>query len=127
MANFNSIIDSILQYEGGYVNDKDDAGGETFRGIARNCNKDWEGWKIIDAYKTNNPKDFKQLLMKDMKLLKLVKDCYKRNYWDTLNLDNEPSQRVANDIFDMAVNAGVSTAKKLYNKVKVKTEKYKKK
>ena len=41
----------IEGYEGNYSNDKDDPGGETYKGISRNMNKDWEGWKIIDSYK----------------------------------------------------------------------------
>ena len=41
----------IEGFEGNYSNDKDDPGGETYKGISRNMNKDWEGWKIIDSYK----------------------------------------------------------------------------
>ena len=32
---FNEIIEVVLEHEGGYVNDPDDAGGETNFGIAK--------------------------------------------------------------------------------------------
>ena len=36
MANFEEAYKKTSDFEGGYVNDEDDAGGETYRGIARN-------------------------------------------------------------------------------------------
>ena len=32
---FNEIIEKVLEHEGGYVNDKDDLGGETKYGITK--------------------------------------------------------------------------------------------
>ena len=40
------------------------------------------------------------------------KDFYKSNYWDPIQLDLITSQRVAEEIFDTAVNMGVGTAVK---------------
>lgn len=40
--------------EGGYANVKEDKGGETYRGIARNSNPNWKGWEIIDKYKAEH-------------------------------------------------------------------------
>lgn len=51
MADFNLIYPTIVKYEGYYVNDPNDPGGETYMGIARNYNKTWPGWQIIDNYK----------------------------------------------------------------------------
>lgn len=36
------------QNEGGYINDIADKGKETFKGLSRNANPDWEGWNKID-------------------------------------------------------------------------------
>jgi len=36
MAKFNLAFSKMLFHEGGYVNDPDDLGGETYKGIARN-------------------------------------------------------------------------------------------
>ena len=37
---FDEIIDNVLESEGGYVNDKDDAGGETNMGISKKAYPD---------------------------------------------------------------------------------------
>ena len=37
---FDDIIEEVLKHEGGYVNDPDDAGGETNFGIAKKFNPD---------------------------------------------------------------------------------------
>lgn len=47
MANFKEAINKTLKFEGGYVNDPDDSGGETFLGISRVNNKSWKGWKLL--------------------------------------------------------------------------------
>jgi len=51
MADFNKAFQLILAHEGGYINDSDDPGGETYKGIARKMNPDWLGWHIIDLLK----------------------------------------------------------------------------
>ena len=54
MADFNVIYPTIIKYEGYYVNDPADPGGETYMGVARNYNPTWPGWQIIDTYKAKN-------------------------------------------------------------------------
>ena len=59
MANFEQAIDPVLTSEGyiqkygksGYVNDKDDAGGETIAGIARKFWPNEAIWLLVDAAK----------------------------------------------------------------------------
>lgn len=51
MAYFGDAFKKLSIKEGGYVNDKDDAGGETYRGISRKYNPTWQGWTMIDSYK----------------------------------------------------------------------------
>ena len=51
MANFNIEFEKLILAEGGYVNDSDDAGGETYLGISRKNNPNWSGWKLIDSIK----------------------------------------------------------------------------
>ena len=51
--NFRKAFELVINgYEGKYSNDKDDPGGETYKGIARNKNKDFEGWGIIAVFVT---------------------------------------------------------------------------
>ncbi len=100
--NFLKSYDILIKHEGGYVNDPDDKGGETYKGIARKFNPDWKGWKIID-------KSDKKNLDKNLELEELVKEFYKREYWDYFSLDEIPYP-VCMEIFESAVNVGKGKA-----------------
>lgn len=118
MADFKIALRKVLASEGGYVNDIDDSGGETFAGVSRKNNKTWKGWQIIDDIKKsfNNSYTINTLnktLFANDKLMDLVGEVYKTNYWDPIQLDLIPSQRIANEMFDTAVNMGVGVAIKL--------------
>lgn len=110
MANFKTALDKVLYREGGYVNDPDDKGGETYKGISRKYNPDWKGWHIIDNTKKEHPKDFKGYLNRNPELEKAVYDLYKDKYWDCFDLDEIPNQQVANIMFDTCVNQGAVAA-----------------
>lgn len=115
MSDYKKAIEKVLKNEGGYVFDPDDAGGETFAGVARHYHKNWKGWKIIDNYKKefNLPKDKKQFNDKcfsDKKLMALVHSFYKDNFWDPFKLDLIPSFDIAFLIFDTAINMGLVKA-----------------
>lgn len=103
MANFDEAFDQTMGNEGGYTNDPDDAGGETYRGIARNYHPSWSGWNIIDDTKPN---------IDDDEMDQYVREFYKANFWDRLRLDEFEDQDIANEMFDTAVNMGVGRAGK---------------
>lgn len=120
MANFGEAFKKLSVAEGGYVNDPDDNGGETYRGISRKFNHTWQGWKMIDAYKKYykvGSKEFKSKLNNDIQLQKLVYDKYKHSYWDIFELDDVPSQRVAYLLFDTNVNCGPNATIKFAQRV----------
>jgi len=48
---FSHILNDTLKHEGGYANHSADKGGETYRGITRKNNPNWQGWKYIDEVK----------------------------------------------------------------------------
>jgi lysozyme family protein len=48
---FSHIVNDTLKHEGGYANHPADKGGETYRGITRKHNSEWEGWRYIDEVK----------------------------------------------------------------------------
>jgi len=51
MANFINAFQKTIVNEGGYGNDPDDPGGETYKGFARKIHSKWEGWTTIDLQK----------------------------------------------------------------------------
>ena len=110
MAKFDKEFDELILVEGGYVNDPDDAGGETYLGISRKNNSQWVGWKVIDEEKKKGLKNITARLKKDTALTNSAKLLYKQNYWDVLELDDIPSQKIAHQLFDTAVNTGVKRA-----------------
>lgn len=110
MAIFSLAYKKTMTHEGGYANDPEDAGGETWKGISRVYHASWEGWHIIDSYK-NQPNFPKNLEFASTKLQELVELQYKRMYWDVNRLDEMP-QDVAEELFDTGVNLGVGRAAK---------------
>lgn len=81
---FSKIIEFTLKWEGGYVDDKDDKGGETKYGISKK------------SYPNENIKDL---------TIARAKEIYERDYWN-------PFEDIADDnlrmvCFDRAVNMGV--------------------
>lgn len=115
MANFEKALELVLKNEGGYVNDPNDNGGETYKGISRRANPQWSGWKIIDGYKKKY-KDFKKKLDSDNELQTCVKSLYRSNYWNPIKGDDLVHQDMAEEMFDAAVNFGITKAIKLAQK-----------
>jgi lysozyme family protein len=98
-----------MHHEGGYCNDPDDVGGETYKGVSRVYNPDWDGWFIVDAHK--NDDTFPKVLEFDELLQKSVKKVYKQRYFDPYIGDEMP-KRLALEMFDTSVNMGVGRAVK---------------
>jgi lysozyme family protein len=109
MSYFVDAYSITMHHEGGYVNDPDDVGGETYKGIARRYNPDWEGWGIVDMEKSKE--DFPKCLEFDESLQRSVKTFYKQRYFDPFVGDEMPRD-LALEMFDTAVNMGVGRAVK---------------
>ena len=110
MQNFKEALDKTLVYEGGYANDEDDAGGETYKGISRRYNPSWYGWNIIEKVKLETPEEFPRNLDDNIELQKLLADLYKQLYWDRFWGDAIPSHEITEKLFDISVNLGVKRA-----------------
>ena len=99
-SKFNSIIDKNLEHEGGYVNDKNDRGGETKYGITK---------PFMEEYKYALPggkaKPIKDLTVEDAKLL------YKA-MWDRYNLGYIRDKNLAYVMYDYMINSYAGTAAK---------------
>jgi len=115
MADFSVAYEKTMGHEGGYVNDPDDAGGETYKGISRVYNPSWSGWAIIDIAK--GEPNFPDSLESNMELQESVGLFYKDKYWDVNRLDEDTfAQSVGEEMFDTGVNMGVSRAGKFLQK-----------
>lgn len=110
MADFSVAYKITMKNEGGYVNDKDDRGGETFKGIARKYHPTWSGWELVDSMKSKP--QFPSCALSSPVVQLHVDKFYKSNFWDVNLLDEFTSQMVANEMFDTGVNMGVQTAAK---------------
>lgn len=111
MAVFEKAFEKTVAAEGGYVNNPNDRGGETYMGITRKNYPKLKMWATIDKLKNIlSKRDLNSKLSKDEDIQKEVKEVYKKNYWTPLKLDLINSQRVANEFFDISVNCGTKAA-----------------
>src|SRR5687767_7997978 len=91
---FDTAFDRLIGHEGGYVNDPKDPGMETNWGISKR------------SYPTLN---IRALTRDEAKLL------YRDDFWKPLNGDSL-FDGVAFQLFDLAVNSGISTAIRLFQR-----------
>jgi len=110
MASFQTAYDRTLQHEGGYVNDPNDPGQETYCGISRRYHPEWAGWEKIDQYKQG--RGFPGTLDMDAKVGHLVSGFYQDTYWEPTKAQTYRYQEIANEMFDIAVHLGVQRAVK---------------
>jgi lysozyme family protein len=119
MGNFETAYEKMLKEEGCYVNDSDDPGGETYKGISRKMWGGWDGWALIDILKKQT--GFPGNIEKDNEIQEKVSDFYHNNYWLRIKGDEIENGTIACSIFDFAVNAGVTVSSSLAQMV-VKVE-----
>ena len=105
-ADFIKILPVTLNFEGGYSCLKNDKGGETYRGISRKSNPDWEGWKYLERHKPLVNGD----IINDEDLKNAVRELYYSKYFLANGLQYF-NILPALMCFDFAVNGGFSKAK----------------
>lgn len=120
MADFIKAFKRTVSKEGGYSNNPNDKGGETYKGVTRKNYPNLELWKYIDYYKTKygNTYGLNKQLENIEEYQQEIQNVYKKNYWDKLLLDEVISQKIANELFDDAINRGtnavITLIKRLY-------------
>ncbi len=92
--NFDQVFDRLIDHEGGYVNDKNDPGGETKFGISK---------------RTYPHLDIRSLTIGQ------AREIYLRDFWDPLKADRL-HDGVAFQLFDFAVNSGIGNAIRGYQR-----------
>lgn len=110
MADFDRAYQKTMVVEGGYANDPEDAGGETYRGISRRFHPTWSGWAIIDAEKLAGLNGMEKRLAENRLLNIAVWQFYREMFWNRFNGDSIPLQSIAEELFDTAVNMDVTRA-----------------
>ena len=114
MQDFLKIHTATMGNEGGYANNPDDAGGETYKGIARKMHPIWPGWRIIDdikslsivqpRYGTPEYCSWDKFLNSNLAALNGLQadvvSFYKANFWDANRLGEITTEAVAAWIYD---------------------------
>ena len=95
---FQKALSFVLRWEGGYVNNPNDKGGATNKGITQYT---YNAWLVTQG----KPR-------KDVKFISdtEVREIYKKNYWIKTGCD-KMSKNFAVICFDTAVNLGISRVK----------------
>lgn len=91
LSPWDQAIAFVLRYEGGYVNNVNDPGGETIYGISK--------------------KQYPSLDIKNLTIDE-AKEIYRKDFWQAVGADQLPA-KMAIAVFDCAVNQGVGTAIRL--------------
>lgn len=97
MANSSKLVPFILQWEGGFVNDPDDLGGATNKGITIDT---FTEYKKRKGQKAPTVTDLKNISDAEWN------DVFKSLYWDRWKADEIKSQAVANILVDWVWASG---------------------
>lgn len=104
--NFSKSLEKVLKFEGGYVNDPKDHGGETNLGITK---------RVYQQFLTDKGLPVENINMRNIPM-EHVNEIYRTMYWDTTGC-NELPDKMAMLVFDFAVNSGPQTAVKQLQKI----------
>jgi len=112
---FTKAMIQVRKSEGGYVNDPDDAGGETYCGISRKFFPKWQGWELIDdlkikyygKLKTNYKVNISEFIYK-------IDQFYLKYFWKPLRCDEIKNPILAEHLFDCGINLGKKSAVKFF-------------
>ena len=108
MAKVDLLVPFILKWEGGWVNDPDDLGQATCKGV---CFKTYKLYRQRKKLPKPTLGDLKNISDEEFT------DILKSMYWDACRADKIQSQGVANAIVDWAWHSGTTTAAKEVQKV----------
>ncbi len=109
---FGDVFHLTMHHEGGYSNNPDDLGGETYKGISRVYHPTWIGWAIVEAWTKAMPQRDEDWLQTNERLQQYVVEFYKAQFWDTWRGDDVLAidAAVAAELFDTGVNMGTHKA-----------------
>lgn len=97
MANSSKLVPFIMQWEGGFVNDPDDLGGATNKGITIGA---FTEYKKRKGQKAPTVEDLKNISEAEWR------DVFESLYWDRWKADEIKNQSVANILVDWVWASG---------------------
>lgn len=97
VANFDLFLPILLRFEGGYVDDPTDPGGETNKGVTMATFRQWSH-ELLGIEPTSQ--NLRALTDPQAGII------YRALYWDKMKGDSFQSQDLANIVCDFYVNAG---------------------
>ena len=107
MASFEKAIKEILKHEGGYVNNPNDPGGITNKGVTLRLIKDHPELGDFDLDGDVDAEDIKNMTVEN------ATKIYKDLWWDKFGYGKFTNDAIALKVFDFAVNAGASRSHKI--------------
>jgi len=108
MSNFDLAIETILEHEGGFVDNKHDPGGATNYGISLRWLQQIDLAEAdVDRDGDVDADDIKKMTQKQAEAF------YKKHWWTKNKYDRIDNIGVSIKVFDMAVNMGAGQAHKL--------------
>ena len=119
MSNFKKSYELLKKWENRqtsrglivYSNIKEDAGGETVLGVARNSHSKLAIWKDIDKIKdevgTDDLIKLSNKILENKKICSDIEALYKIEYWNKAKCDIIADDDFASNLFLLCVNAGV--------------------
>lgn len=100
MAEAQKLVPLVLRWEGGFVNDPDDSGGATMKGVTLATFRKFYGAnKTIDDLKRITEAQWLHI--------------FKTGYWDVFRGDDIDNQSVANMCVDWLYNSGTAAIKRV--------------
>jgi lysozyme family protein len=115
MTNVNKLAIYILKWEGGFVDDPDDLGGATNKGVTISTwkkvgyDKDGDGDIDVDDLRLITPDD-------------VIDNVLKPHYWDRWKADYIENQNVANILVDWVWGSGVYGIKRVQRALGLKDD-----
>lgn len=117
MANFKKSMDILFTLElsspANALHKNATEDGLTYCGIYESAQPNWEGWRLIrETISRCSLKEASKICYSNECLKNLVFEFYRLNFWEKMRLDEINSQKIADELFIFAVNAGVKRAVK---------------
>lgn len=111
-TNFQYAYKKLLSHEGNYAYHPLDKGGETYRGITKRFNKNWYGWRYVNA--VPNKKQYQEIEKANF----WAQDHF-LDIWVKEGFDKIKDKQLASYLFDYRVNAytGPKELRKVLNEV----------